>query len=237
MNLNRLHAGRRQVLQIFESFMNENMPEKKIAIAVVGGSEDEPELRCFQKSSKNYDVTIFGISNYGYNLDLNFKHQVTTEFRGKFDLVICCQVLEHVWNMQSAIDNLDLLTSVGGLIYINVPASNMKHKSPEYFAAGYQPELFIKLFSLRGFETLLAGDVGSKRLYFMTHKQQYWPTYLEHRFPILRGFQDRPYLFPLKFVKHFVSNFQSLFWSSKFMFSSEFSTETFYLGKKLNDRA
>ena len=237
MNLNRLHAGRRQVLQIFESFMNENMLEKKIAIAVVGGSEDEPELRCFQKRSKDYDVTIFGISENEQNLDLNLEHQVTSEFRGKFDLVICCQVLEHVWNLHSAIDNLDLLTSVNGLIYISVPASNMKHKSPEYFAAGYQPELFINLLSLRGFETLLAGDVGSKRLYFMTHKQQYWPTYLEHRFPILRGIQYRPWLFPLKFMKHLVPNVQSLFWSSKFMFGSQFSTETFYLGKKLNDRA
>ena len=237
MNFSRLHAGRWQVMQMFESFMIENMPQKYIAIAVVGGSEDEPELQCLQQLGINYDVTLFGISGNGYNLDLNFEHQVTSEFKGKFDLVICCQVLEHVWNMQAAIDNLELLTSVGGLIYINVPASNMKHESPEYFSAGYQPKLFINLLSLRGIETLLAGDTGSKRLYFMIHKQQYWPTYLEHRFPFLRGIQRSPWLFPLRFVKYFVSNFQSLFWSSKFMRSSQFSTETFYLGKKLNDRA
>ena len=230
------HAGRQNVLEIYESWMLANLTPSKISIAVVGGIKDEPELEIFQQLGFNYEVSYFGISGDDHYLDLNKKNQINSKFLKSFDLVICCQVLEHIWNMQMAVEGLVSLVKKDGLLWVNVPASNHKHASPEYFSAGYQPELIKNLLCAHHFETLLAGDIGSKRLYFMTHKQQFWPTYLEHRFPFFRGIQSRAHLFPLKFLKHLVKNFQALFWSPKFVHNSQFSTETYYLGKKLSDK-
>jgi SAM-dependent methyltransferase len=237
MDRRQLHAGRRQVLEIYESWIRTNLISKNISIAVVGGGQDEVELEIFKELGFEHEVSFFGISDNDYYCDLNIKNQISTEMFGAFDLVICCQVLEHIWNIQLALENLASLVTVDGLIWINVPSSNLKHGSPEYFSAGYQPELLENLLSLYRFETLLAGDLGSKRLYFMTHKQQFWPTYLEHRFPLLRGIHDRVHLFPLKFLKHLMKNFQTIFWSPKFNQKTQFSTETYYLGKRLNGRA
>ena len=237
MDRRHLHAGRRKVLEIYESWIMANLNSKKMSIAVVGGGRDEVELEIFTKLGFQHEVSFFGISDNDQYCDLNTKYQISVEMFGAFDLVICCQVLEHVWNIQVAIENLASLVKANGLIWINVPSSNLKHGSPEYFSAGYQPELIENLISLYRFETLLASDIGSKRLYFMTHKQQFWPTYLEHRFPFLRGIRSRPHLFPLKFLKHLVKNCQAIFWSPEFNQRTQFSTETYYLGKRLNDRA
>jgi hypothetical protein len=236
MSRNNLHAGRQQVLEIYETWILANLTPDKISIAVVGGTKDEPELEIFQQLGFNYEVTYFGISDNNLYLDLNEKNQISSKFLRSFDLLICCQVLEHIWNMQVAIDSLVSLVKIDGLLWINVPASNHKHGSPEYFSAGYQPELIRNLLLLHHFETLLLGDIGSRRLYFMTHKQQFWPTSLEHDFPFLRGIQSRGHLFPLKFLKHLVKNFQALFWSPRFVHNSQFSTETYYLGKNLSDK-
>lgn len=235
MGRNHRHAGRQKVLEIYDLWMLTNLTPGKISIAVVGGMKDEPELEIFQQLGFDHEVSYFGISNNNHYLDLNEKNQITTKLLKSFDLVICCQVLEHIWNMQMAIENLVSLVKTDGLLWINVPASNHKHASPEYYSAGYQPELIKNQLSVHHFETLILGDIGSKRLYFMTHKQQFWPTYLEHRFIFLRGIQSRAHLFPLKFLKHLVKNFQALFWSPRFMHNSQFSTETYYLGKKLSD--
>lgn len=241
MSRSNLHAGRQKVLEIYESWILANLTPDKISIAVVGGTKDEPELEIFQQLGFNYEVTYFGISDNNLYLDLNEKNQITSKFLRSFDLLICCQVLEHIWNMQEAIDSLVSLVKKDGLLWINVPASNRKHGSPDYFSAGYQPELIRNLLSLHHFETLLMGDIGSPRLYFMTHKQQFWPTSLEHDFPFLRGVQSRAHLFPLKFlkrsVKNLVKNLQALFWSPRFVHNSQFSTETYYLGKNLSDKA
>ena len=68
-----------------------------------------------------------------------------------FDLAICCQVLEHVWNISQAIHNISRLVKISGHVWINVPSSNMKHASPHYYSAGYQSEMIAKLFELNSF--------------------------------------------------------------------------------------
>jgi SAM-dependent methyltransferase len=199
---------------------------------VVGGSEREPKLSLFREMSMSFDTTYFGISEVDIFLDLNDVRKFPIMYEGKFDMVICSQVLEHVFNVQGALSNLTRLLAPSGFIWINVPASNFKHGSPDYFSSGYQPQLISMLLAPLGVMEVAMGDVGSKRLYFMTHKQQFWPSFLEHKFPVLRGVHNRKWLFPLKFSRYLFRNIQAHFWSPRFLYGSQFSTETYFFGIK-----
>lgn len=147
--------------------------------------------------------------------------------------MICCQVLEHVWNLSNATKNLSRLVRQGGYIWLNVPASNMKHGSPKYYSAGYQSEMFEKLFGLEGFQKISNGEIGTKRLYCMTHKQQYWPSSKVLKNPFLRGIESHKLLFPLKFIKYFLSSVEAITWSNKIDLNSKYATEAYFFGKKL----
>jgi SAM-dependent methyltransferase len=239
MHFQQIHAGRVQVLGIFSNLISHNMTSNSrgIEVAVVGGSINEPELTVLRELSYKFNVTFFGIGNNEIYLNLNELDGYPKVYNEKYDLLICCQVLEHVYDIKNALRNLSQLLAPEGMIWINVPASNLKHGSPEYFSAGYQSKLISNLLLPMGVKELELGDVGSKRLYFMTHKQQYWPSYLEHRFPLVRGIHSRKWLFPFKTVKYFFRNFQAVCWSPKFLYGSNFSTESYYLGKKISGRA
>lgn len=149
-------------------------------IAIVGGHIDEPELKVLSPQR----VTYFGIesdSRIQTNFfDLNFPQQVNAQF----DLVLCSQVLEHIYDVKQAIVNLSNLTEVGGYIWIACPASNYPHGSPHYFSAGYTPELITNMLKPLGFTIIFAEKFGSDRMYFFTHALRRWPTKEEYYFPL-----------------------------------------------------
>jgi SAM-dependent methyltransferase len=165
------------------------------------------------------EVTFFGIENVELNtafieLDLNLPSKINL----KYDLVICAQVLEHVWNLNIAFENLSkLLNSDNGLLWINCPASNMVHGSPEYFSAGYS----------------LAGSFGSRRLYFFTHALQFWPTKFELEHPILTFRPLRSYgrKIVIETIRGFFGRTYSVLLSSKQTSEPQYATESFALAK------
>jgi hypothetical protein len=233
-----LHAGRAMVLKQFEEAINKTVfHHDDFRLAVVGGGHDEVEIEIIRKLIGNITVTSFGIDGTDVYLDLNESDSVSNSLHSVFDLVICCQTLEHIWNLTEAINNLNLLVKQGGHVWVNVPASNMKHGSSDYFSAGYQSNMLGNLFALVGFSSISKGEIGSRRLYLMTHKQRYWPNAQTHKNPFLRGIESRRYLFILKFIRYLFKNLEASFWSAKVAVGSEFSTESWYYGKKINDHA
>lgn len=145
--------------------------------AVVGGTKDEPEISglVLQQAS----VKTFGIEDSDETLDLNIQ-EATLE---QFDLVICSQVLEHVWNVRAALKNLAGLTSDDGLLWINVPASNFVHGSPEYFSAGYSQEFLLENLQDLGLEIVQSGQICSRRNYLARHKYALWLSEAETQNP------------------------------------------------------
>lgn len=145
---------------------------------------------------------------------------------GTFELVLCSQVLEHVYDVKQAIHNLAQLVAVGGYLWIACPASNYPHGSPEYFSAGYVPELITRLLNPLGFEIIFAEKYGSPRMYFFTHALQYWPT-------------QREYLFPLRFKisRYFfhdlLNRLVAMAKSPKFGSELHYATETIVFARKL----
>ena len=229
-----LHAGRYFLQDIYRFNIDSIIQKKKkLTVAVIGADKTEVEYIYLVNKKALERVEFFGISTEENYLDLNkSSNENNLSLKKEFDLVICCQVLEHVWNLNVAIQNLASLVKNGGYIWLNTPASNLKHGSPHYFSAGYQSEIFERLFEILGFKCISRGEIGTKRLYCMTHEQQYWPSHKILVNPFLRGIESRPYLFPLKFLRFLIRNCRAFFWSNKLETSSQWSTETYYFAVK-----
>jgi hypothetical protein len=155
-------------------------------------------------------------------------------------------VLEHVWSIDDAFENLSNLVKKGGLLWVACPASNMKHEggSTEYFSAGYQPQLIENYLKKYNFEILCSKDFGSKRFYYMTHRLQDWPSIQEYINPLkrrisksrlketMKSFRVRKYF---DLIQQIIENFTINSWDEEIIFSSKFSTETFVLARKLEN--
>jgi len=174
------------LVQELNSWLEKNSPSVH-KVAVVGGSPNEPELKAITALYPSAAITFFGIEELGSDVefvkyDLN---EIQTS-NSHFDLVICSQVLEHVWNVKVAVENLaKLLNPNTGLLWINCPASNMAHGSPHCYSAGYSPEMLEKLATSNSLEILRIGSIGSRRMYFYTHALQYWPSKFELSHPLI----------------------------------------------------
>lgn len=159
-------------------------------VAIVGGSVDEPEWKSL--GLEQSQLTLFNLESTGFErefvLDLNTESPAPMTF----DLVICNQVLEHVWNHKSFFQNLGSLVSVRGLLWVSVPGSNFEHGSPDYFSAGFTDEYLAKNFEAAGLTVATRGAIASRRCYIARHTFGYWISAMEARrpfrsLPIARG--------------------------------------------------
>lgn len=160
-----------------------------LRIAVVGAGPHEPELIALSEIGP-LDIEYFGIEDVQaspmHPFDLNIENDLVV--REKFDLVLCSQVLEHVFDVSQGYSNLASLTKPGGLIWIGVPMSNFVHGSPDYYSAGYAPEFMSKLADKNGHEIITTGFLGSRRAYLSRHMAGIWFTDRQIQHPILSYF-------------------------------------------------
>ena len=196
------------------------------SVAVVGGGLDEPELRILE-SKIRITSDFFGIDaqdipkeNFTF-LDLN-KH---AELETSYDLVICSQVLEHIWNHEMAFKNLTNLVKETGLIWIGCPASNYAHGSPHYYSAGFSPKFVTGHLESLGFRILLEEAIGSKRYYFLTHGLHVWASHKMHNFPMLFGLSR---FYPKEVLFRLVATFIN----PKVKSNIKWATETIVLAQK-----
>jgi len=229
-----INAGRALVSPIFRKSVSTLFSNVSgIKVAIVGGSIREPEIDVLKEVYGNFDLKIFNIDLDSIYLDLNFPIPNELEMYSEyFDLVICNQVLEHLFDVKQALENLAILTKPNSYLWVNCPSSNQKHGSPYYFSAGYQSGLIEELLKKFNITMELKGEIGSQRLYNMTHKQQYWPSKKILNNPFLRGSEVKSLLFPLKVLKHFFKSIEALTWNNKSENGSKWATETYYFGKK-----
>ena len=148
------------------------------SVALVGGKND-PELSIFDEKQ----ITTFGIDGESEFLDLNSSKSEFSS-NAKFDLVVCNQVLEHVWNHQSFFENLKMLVQPGGYLWITAPASNFVHSSPHYYSAGFTCSYLEKNLIKHGFEVVNSGELSSRRNYLMRHSFSFWLSAAESNKPL-----------------------------------------------------
>jgi SAM-dependent methyltransferase len=178
--------------EVVERFRVEVLPllNQRPLVALVGGGTTDPEVVLLAATS-DPTVTYFGVeAEPGLDfqwLDLN---EESGDVSGAFDVVVCSQVLEHVWHLQNALGNLAGLAKPGGLIWVNVPSSNFVHGYPNYYAAGYSPEMLVAWGRHLGLEVIYSEAFGSQRYYTWIHRYHFWPDESQMRHPLrfrLRG--------------------------------------------------
>jgi SAM-dependent methyltransferase len=196
--------------QTIEIFSN----NRNIRIAVVGGSDDEPEIRALKALGLKLEVSIFGIEENIQYLDLNNEPVLTQTSYGKYDLILCSQVFEHIWNHESAFKILLQLTSKDSYLWLACPASNHPHGSPSYFSAGYTSEYLSLNLNRMGLTIIAAGQIGTPRNYRATHILPTWLSVRGHSFPPLYAFEGKSaHIRILYSIKYFFANI-SFLWIS-----------------------
>lgn len=221
-----------EVLDKFKSFTEDDSVDISTCI-VVGGTPSDPEVVFLNSLSKDINISFLGLERTKENflfLDLN-EFRVGTKTGS---LVICSQVLEHVWNHENFFSNLRQLTQVNGHLWLNVPMSNFVHGSPDYFSAGFSPEYLAKNLEQRDFEVIASGFIGKRRYYLATHLLGTWLTKKEHANPIFNcNFQPGTRLGVIrKFIRDWTRRVPLILSSKALSDDLRWGTESYILAKK-----
>jgi len=163
-------------------------------ILVLGGNRQEPEIQALERLGIETRVTVVGIGDDDQYGDFNVPPS-EVQLGSAPQLVLCSQVLEHVWNHDAFFSWTTLWSSGTTWLWLAVPASNRPHGSPDYFAAGFSSRYLMKNLSARGLIVKSHGTFGSQRLYNASLSEGIWLSVRSHHYPLLayenHGFAKR----------------------------------------------
>lgn len=221
---------RNHLIRILEDNLPNHFTSSELNVAIVGGSYDEPEIELLRELGFKIHLTTFGIEQADIQLDLNFFNSNPREER--FDLILCSQVLEHVWNHGAAFANLKNLLNNSGVIWLTCPYSNRFHGSPDFYVSGFTPQYLENHLGKIGLETLNNGSIGSCRNYLATYLLPVWLTDKGHKFPVLFAFEERGILLRIALSIRFLPRTIFLsFQSPRVTNMPETSTDTWLLAR------
>lgn len=149
-------------------------------IAIVGGSISDHEVAIILEKFPSGLFQIFGIVPGQVFMDLN----EPPGLQEKFDLVLCTNVLEHVFHHENFAKNLLSLLNENSLLWLSFPFSDMYHGSPYYYSAGFASDYVEKLFEIHGGVTMKKKILASRRLYLFTHLLKDWPSEFRYKHPL-----------------------------------------------------
>jgi SAM-dependent methyltransferase len=159
-----------------------------LKVAILGGGPDEPEILALERLGFFPEVTVFGIDENNEYLDMNqiFKEKFDIDF----DLILCSQVLEHIWCHENAFRNILHIMPSGSHVWLGCPTSNRAHAGPDYFyfSAGFTRTFLVNNLEHLGLSVIASGQLGTARFYRATHTMPVWLTVKSHMFPILHSF-------------------------------------------------
>lgn len=167
-----LSYGKYLLLKNFYISLKEYQLPENLKIAVIGGSSDQPEIKILNLMGYNTEVTTFGIEDEDEFLDLNIKNKL--EHHNFFHMIICTQVLEHIWNHSYFFENIDMISKSNSILYIDCPKSNKVHMSPVYYSSGFTASYLVKNLNIKNYEILKSGEFGGEVLYKSIHVTQSW---------------------------------------------------------------
>ncbi len=148
-----------------------SFPGKFANVGIVGGGLEEPELKLI-KYDKALTLNRSEESDYDLSLDWECMAKVSA---GKFDLIICCQVLEHVYDTRMAIKNLRYLLKDDGYLYLQTPGICNIHDAPDYFWSGFHPTTLELGCQGAGLKVITCGYWGSEKAAAMAGTRDWTP--------------------------------------------------------------
>lgn len=229
------NMARQLVIEAFDQVVGEWLVDldlqRPLEVAVVGGLAQEPELDSLVRSGVEFEVTTFGLDGTDWLLDLN---AVDPKFKPakRFDLVLCSQVLEHVWNHEAFFTNLTVLCSEGTHLWLAAPKANRPHASPDFYSAGFTQSYLTLNVQNYQFRVVAGGEVGSRRLYESALLSRTWLSVKAYRFPIAAYIFDdsRPILTRLLLtIGKFPQNLRFTFLSGSCSSDPRWATESWTL--------
>jgi len=168
--------------KVLDDFEKECLTEKKLMkVAIVGGSLDDHEIPLIRDQYPNAHFEIYGIEKSQTFMDLN----IITTTTGEFDLVLCTNVIEHIFHHENFAKNLISLLNYDGILWCCFPYSDMYHGSPSYYSAGFDPDYAVRLFERNGGVAEKSKVISSKRGYLFTHLLKDWPSEFRFNHPLV----------------------------------------------------
>jgi SAM-dependent methyltransferase len=107
-------------------------------------------LNYFSQDFGEYDATGDGknlqIDNWSYG-DIDYKGDIwsVNETDGKFDTILCTEVLEHIPFPNETIQELARLLKPGGSLIITAPFSSVPHMTPYFFYSGFHENWYLMI--------------------------------------------------------------------------------------------
>lgn len=167
---------------IIDDFELECLPISNLVdVAIVGGSLMDPEVSLIKEKYPNARFEVYGIEDSQIFMDLNASPTIMKHF----DLVLCTNVIEHVFNHENFAKNIILLLRPGGVAWCCFPFSDMYHSSPGFYSSGFHPDYVINLFERNGGVGIKSGIHSSKRAYLFTHLLKEWPSEFRYDHPLI----------------------------------------------------
>ncbi|WAW09107.1 class I SAM-dependent methyltransferase [Oxalobacter vibrioformis] len=144
------------------------------SVAIVSGSDREPELHLMTPSCVDY----FSFDeDKRYDLDKPWDTEILPD-TPHYDLVMANQVLEHIFNPRQGLINLAGLARDGGYVYLTVPTINCIHGEPYFYSAGYHPRFLCRLAEETGLKVIEEGAWGSRK-YLLNAVVGDWLTFTQ----------------------------------------------------------
>lgn len=161
--------------------------KKGFKTLLISGESSDPEMQVLLENFE-LEVVFAGIEssndpNYIF-LDLNKEHQA----RESYELIVCNQVFEHLFDVKNALEVISKLSSTGTVIWLDFPVSTFEHGSPDFYTTGIMPEMISRLGSKFSFETVSSGIIGSERHFLFGHLLKIWPTPRQMKSPLFSYF-------------------------------------------------
>lgn len=200
---------------------------EKLNVALIGGYESEPEIKVLNLLNITFELNIYGIEEGMRYFDLNVENKRNPNLNDHYDLILCSQVWEHIWNHNQAMTNIYDLMSIDTILWLACPTSNRPHSSPNYYTAGFTLEYLQLNLQLHNFVILGGGQLGTRRNYIATHTIPKWLSVKGHLFPPIWAFSDKNFIKrSFLSLRYFLRNFDLLFFSRKVTSDVRCATET-----------
>jgi hypothetical protein len=168
--------------RVVEDFISECLQKNTLKrVAVVGGSLGDHEVLVLKEKFPKCFFEIYGIEESQVYLNLNESPSII----GDFDLVLCTNVIEHIFHHENFAKNLLSLLNSTGTLWCCFPYNDKFHGSPFYYSAGFDPQYVVHLFERNGGFSERDKIIGSRRSYLFTHLLKDWPSEFRYNHPLL----------------------------------------------------
>ncbi len=153
----------------FERYVNEHNLTSQKALAINGAVDPEWEVlphkilkkADYEKEPLKYDLHILNLPEKD------------------FDFIMVNQTLEHVYDPIRCLKNIHKHLKKGGILYFNVPVTNIPHETPFHFYTGFTPVGLGAIVQLAGFEILSIGQWGNQDYLRKAFATRAFPDYRE----------------------------------------------------------